>query len=125
MADVSLGRIPSYLLYALCALAAPFSKHPAVRTDPHRSAGLEYAKRTEELMFDSHGRLLVDRNLLAVQALCLLESHQSLLSCPWPSPSTHHRECLSCGLGRDDVYSLVSSRRTCPEYFEGGPPHPG
>jgi hypothetical protein len=95
MADVSLGRIPSYLLYALCALAATFSKHPAVRTDPHRSAGSVYAKTTEELMFDSHGRLRVDRNLMTVQALCLLESHQSLFSCPWPSPSTHHRECLN------------------------------
>ncbi|KAH9995477.1 hypothetical protein BJV77DRAFT_220765 [Russula vinacea] len=102
MADVTLGRIPSYLLYALCALAAPFSKHPAVRTDPHRSAGLEYAKRTEELMFDSHGRLLVDRNLMAVQALCLLESHQSLLSCPWPSPSTHHQLALS--ILKDDLH---------------------
>jgi hypothetical protein len=125
MADVSLGRIPTYLLYALCALAAPFSKHPAVRTDPHRSAGLEYAKTTEGLMFDSHGLLRVDRNLMTVQALCLLESHQSLLSSPWPSPSTHHRECLGCGLGRDDVYLLVLSRRTRPEYFEGGPPYPG
>jgi hypothetical protein len=95
MADVSLGRIPSYLLYALCAHAATFSKHPTVRTDPHRSAGLAYAKTTEVLMFDSHGRLRVDRNLMTVQALCLLESHQSLLSCPWPSPSTYHRECLN------------------------------
>lgn len=103
MADVSLGRIPSYLLYALCALAAPYSKHPAVRTDPHRSAGLAYAKTTEELMFDSHGRLRVDKNLMTVQALCLLESHQSLLSCPWPSPSTHHRKySTSHGLGHDD-----------------------
>lgn len=95
MADVSLGRIPSYLLYALCALAATFSKHPAVRTDPHRSAGLAYAKTTEELMFDSHGRLRVDRNLMTAQALCLLESHQSLFSCPWPSPSTHHQLALT------------------------------
>jgi hypothetical protein len=98
MADVSLGRIPSYLLYALCALAATFSKHPAVRTDPHRSAGSAYAKTTEELMFDSHGRLRVDRNLMTVQALCLLESHQSLFSChrpSAPSPSTHHRESLN------------------------------
>lgn len=96
MADVSLGRIPFYLLYALCALAAPLSKHPAVRTDPLRTAGLAYAKAAEEAMFDSHGRLIVDRNLMTAQALCLLESHQSLLSCPWPSPSTHHRECLGC-----------------------------
>ena len=94
MADVSLGRIPSYLLYALCAFAAPFSKHPAVRTDHLRNAGLAHAKAADGLMFDSHGRLSVDRNLMTAQALCLLESHQSILSCPWPSPTTYHREFL-------------------------------
>ena len=94
MADVSLGRVPSYLLYALCSLAAPFSKHPAVRTDSHRTAGLAYAKAAEEQMFDSHGRLSVDRNLVTAQALCLLETHQSLISCPWSPPGTHHREYL-------------------------------
>jgi len=94
MVDVCLGRVPSYLLYALCALAAPFSKSPLVRTDLPRTAGSPYAKRAEELMFDSHGRLSADRNLLAVQTLCLLETHQSILSSPWPSSSTHHRECL-------------------------------
>ena len=94
MADVSLGRVPSYLLYSLCALATPFSKRPAVRTDNPRTDGLAYSKAAEEQMFDAHGRLRVDRNLMTVQALCLLESHQSLLSWPWPSPSTHHREYL-------------------------------
>ncbi len=94
MADVSLGRVPSYLLYALCSLAASFSKHSAVRTDASRTAGLAYSKAAEEQMFDAHGRLSVDRNLMTVQALCLLESHQSLLSWPWPSPTTHHREYL-------------------------------
>ncbi|KAI0255983.1 hypothetical protein BJV78DRAFT_586707 [Lactifluus subvellereus] len=91
MADVSLGRIPPYLTYALCALAAPFSKQPAVRTDSPRDAGVAYSKAAEELMFDTHGHLSVDRNIMTVQALCLLESHQSLLSWPWPSPSTHHQ----------------------------------
>ena len=94
MADVSLGRIPPYLLYALCALAAPFSKQPAVRTDSPRNAGEAYSKAAEELMFDTHGHLSVDRNIMTVQALCLLESHQSLLSLPWPSRSTHHRACF-------------------------------
>ena len=94
MADVSLGRIPSYLLHAICALAAPFSKHSAVRKDRLRTAGLAYAKVAEEVMFDSHGRLSVERNLMTAQALSLLESHSSLLSCPWPSPSTYHREFL-------------------------------
>jgi hypothetical protein len=36
-------------------------------TDPHRSAGLACTKTTEELMFDSHGRLRVDRNPMTVQ----------------------------------------------------------
>ena len=104
MADVSLGRVPSYLLYSLCALATPFSKRPAVRTDNPRTDGLAYSKAAEEQMFDPHGRLRVDRNLMTVQALCLLESHQSLLSWPWPSPSTHHREYL-VNLGHHRVMS--------------------
>ncbi|KAH9066779.1 hypothetical protein EDB87DRAFT_1801444 [Lactarius vividus] len=95
MADVSLGRIPSYLLYSLCALAAPFSRHPVVRTDNPRTSGQAYCKAAEEQMFDTHGRLSVDRNLVTAQALSLLESHQSLLSWPWPSPSTHHQLALS------------------------------
>ncbi len=104
MADVSLGRIPSYLLYALCALAAPFSRHPAVRTDNPRTSGLAYCKAAEELMFDTHGRLSVDRNLITAQALCLLESHQSLLSWPWPSSSTHHREYL----GKFEISAIIT-----------------
>ncbi|KAF8273073.1 hypothetical protein EI94DRAFT_1716607 [Lactarius quietus] len=95
MADVSQGRVPSYLLYSLCALATPFSKRPAVRTDNPRTDGQAYSKAAEEQMFDAHGRLRVDRNLMTAQALCLLESHQSLLSWPWPSPSTHHQLALS------------------------------
>jgi hypothetical protein len=95
MADVSLGRVPSYLLYSLCALATPFSKRPAVRTDNPRTDGLAYSKAAEEQMFDAHGRLRVERNLMTAQTLCLLESHQSLLSWPWPSPSTHHQLALS------------------------------
>ncbi|KAI9464267.1 hypothetical protein F5148DRAFT_188149 [Russula earlei] len=120
MADVSLGRIPSYLLYALCALAAPFSKYPAVRTDPLRKAGFAYAETAEELMFDSHGRLSVDRNLVAAQALCLLESHQSIASSPWPSSSTHHQLALSIlkeDLHVHDEYHscLASTPTTCFE----------
>ncbi|KAI0305813.1 hypothetical protein B0F90DRAFT_1814671 [Multifurca ochricompacta] len=102
MADVSLGRIPSYLIYALCALSAPLSRHPAVRTDSPRTAGLAYSKAAEEQMFDAHGRLIVERNLMTAQALCLLESHQSLLSWPWPSPSTHHQ--LALGILKDDLH---------------------
>ncbi|KAI0272575.1 fungal-specific transcription factor domain-containing protein [Gloeopeniophorella convolvens] len=91
MADVTLGRVPSYLLYAMCALAAPFSKHPAVRAESPRTAGSAYSKAAEEQMFDMNGRLNVERSLMTAQALCLLESHQFLLSFPWPSPSSNHR----------------------------------
>jgi Fungal specific transcription factor domain len=102
MADVHLRRIPSYLLYALCAFAAPFSNQPAIRTEGSRIAGTAYSKAAEELMFDTHGRLRVERDLNTAQALCLLEAHHSLLSWPWPSPSTYHREYL------DDMRSRLS-----------------
>jgi len=49
MVDVCLGRVPSYLLYALCALAAPFSKSPLVRTDLPRTGWLAVCQRAEEL----------------------------------------------------------------------------
>jgi Fungal specific transcription factor domain len=126
MADVCLGRIPPYLLHALCSLASPFSKQPAVKTDSPRTAGVAYSKAAGELMFDTLGRLSVDRNLMTVQALCLLESHQSLLSWPWPSPTTHHRECLGYKRSWPSCCNLpLLYGRTGPEHLEGGPSYPG
>ncbi|THH07011.1 hypothetical protein EW146_g9448 [Bondarzewia mesenterica] len=81
-AALSHDRIPCYLLHTICAIAAPLSKNPAVRTHPQRIAGNPYAQEAVEMMFSKEGRLVVEPNLVTVQALCILQSHE--LSAQWP-----------------------------------------
>jgi hypothetical protein len=77
-ADLSQNRVPSYLLHAVCALAAPLSKQPRIRTTPRRFAGKPFAQEALKLMFDSGGRLVCEPNLATAQALCLLQIHDYL-----------------------------------------------
>jgi len=63
-----------YMPYVLSSLATPLSKHPAVRTDPLHTVGLAYAKAAEEVMFDSHGRLIVHRNLILLRRFVVFTS---------------------------------------------------
>ncbi|EIN03808.1 hypothetical protein PUNSTDRAFT_139113 [Punctularia strigosozonata HHB-11173 SS5] len=69
------GSVPHYLLLAILALASIHSKHPAVRTNPPRCAGRQFARDAKTMMFDDEGRLIVESNLATAQALCLLEMH--------------------------------------------------
>ncbi|KAF5335977.1 hypothetical protein D9611_006287 [Ephemerocybe angulata] len=77
-ANLSHNRVPSYLLHAVCALAAPLSKQPRIRTNPARFAGKPFAQEALSLMFDGAGRLICEPNLAAAQALCLLQMHDIL-----------------------------------------------
>ncbi|KAI0321043.1 hypothetical protein OF83DRAFT_1101684 [Amylostereum chailletii] len=83
---LSLARVPPYVLHAVCGLAMPLSRY---RTPggPPRLAGHAHYVAAIGLMFDNAGRLLVERNLYTVQALCVLQSHELLSSYPW-TPST-------------------------------------
>ncbi|KAJ7504510.1 fungal-specific transcription factor domain-containing protein [Mycena galericulata] len=74
-ASLSHNRVPSYLLYAICALAAPLSRQPRIRTVPPRLSGRPFAHEAISLMFDGSGHLLCDPNLFTAQALCLLMAH--------------------------------------------------
>lgn len=74
-ANLAHNRVPSYLLHAVCALAAPLSKQPHLRTTPSRFAGQPFAQEAQSLMFDGAGRLICERNLATAQALCLLQFH--------------------------------------------------
>ncbi|KAJ7715362.1 hypothetical protein DFH07DRAFT_1015355 [Mycena maculata] len=74
-ASLSHNRVPSYLLYAICALAAPLSRQPRIRTAPPRLSGRPFAHQAVSLMFDGSGHLLCDPNLFTAQALCLLMAH--------------------------------------------------
>ena len=72
-AALSHNRVPSYLLHAVCALAAPLSKQPRMRTTPPRYAGKHFADEALSKMFDGSGRLICEPNLATAQALCLLQ----------------------------------------------------
>ncbi|KAF8074981.1 hypothetical protein FPV67DRAFT_1475647 [Lyophyllum atratum] len=74
-ANLAHNRVPQYLLHAVCALAAPLSKQPRLRTTPSRFAGKRFAEEALSLMFDGAGRLVCERNLATAQALCLLQVH--------------------------------------------------
>ena len=71
------GVVPPYLVYAMCALAAPLSMQPHLRTVPTRCAGRPYALEALSLMFDGAGRLTCEPSLAIVQALCLLHIHET------------------------------------------------
>ncbi|GLB41808.1 putative fungal specific transcription factor [Lyophyllum shimeji] len=74
-ANLAHNRVPTHLLHAVCALAAPLSKQPRLRTTPSRFAGKPFAQEALSLMFDGAGRLVCERNLATAQALCLLQVH--------------------------------------------------
>jgi len=87
-AALSHTRVPSYLLHAVCALAAPLSKQPRIRTTPPRNAGKHFAQEALSKMFDASGRLVCEPNLATAQALCLLQI-QDVLSRPSHSSRYH------------------------------------
>ncbi|KAF8963423.1 fungal-specific transcription factor domain-containing protein [Flammula alnicola] len=76
--SLSHNRVPSHLLLAVCALAAPLSKQPHLRTTPARFAGRPFAQEALSQMFDGAGRLVVEPDLAAAQALCILQMHDIL-----------------------------------------------
>ncbi|KAL1728758.1 fungal-specific transcription factor domain-containing protein [Schizophyllum commune] len=79
------NTIPGYLLFAICALAAPLSKQPRIQCTPARYGGTPFAQEALSLMFDGAGRLLCEANLSTAQALCLLQIHDMVAS--WPAAS--------------------------------------
>ena len=79
-ADLSHNRVPSHLLLAVCALAAPLSKQPRLRTTPIRFAGKVFAQEALSHMFDGAGRLVCEPDLAAAQALCILQVHDIVVN---------------------------------------------
>ncbi|KAJ7224374.1 fungal-specific transcription factor domain-containing protein [Mycena pura] len=75
-ASLAHNRVPSHLLFAMCALAAPLSRQPRFRsTGSSRLSGRPFAQEAVSLMFDGSGHLLCDHNLHTAQALCFLMAH--------------------------------------------------
>jgi len=113
---LSLSRVPQHLLYAVCALAAPLSKQPRVRTNPSRFAGKLFAQEALSLMFDGAGRLVCEPDLATAQALALLLMHDVLTKEKNTMWDTRYAGAYSLG----SMYSLrcphTRSRSCSPDY---------
>lgn len=81
-------QLPSYLVLAVCANAAPYSKDATAKAPTQRLAGVPFFQEAVSIMFDASGRLLAEPNLATAQALCLLELHEVSASHSW---TKHYR----------------------------------
>lgn len=75
--DLYNDRIPPYLVDAVCALAAPLSKHPLLNVSPNREAGNQFADAALARLLDSESRLKAN-GVEAAQALVLIQAHKIL-----------------------------------------------
>ncbi|THH09918.1 hypothetical protein EW145_g1673 [Phellinidium pouzarii] len=73
--DLSRNRVPSFLLDAVCAIAAPLSQNPLVRISPVREAGQKFADAALAVLFDAEGRV-TSSGVEAAQALVLLQTYK-------------------------------------------------
>ncbi|KAJ7672660.1 fungal-specific transcription factor domain-containing protein [Mycena rosella] len=91
-ASLSHNRVPSYLLYAIGALAAPLSRQPRIRMAPPRLSGRPFAHEAVSLMFDGSGHLICDPNLQTAQALCLLMAHDLIVKDATEPTNSRYRD---------------------------------
>ena len=84
------GAVPQHLLLAVCAVAAPLSKQPRLRTSPCRYAGDAFAQEAVSLMFDKNHQLVCEHNLATAQALLLLQLYDRMGKSLWVGQ--HYRE---------------------------------
>lgn len=103
------------------------SKQRAVRAVPPRTAGVPYGQLALQHMFDQHGRLIVEHNLVTVQALLILQSHEMMISWPWTATTRYQGQRTSLVLSpprsmpfSDLGYPLCSLCRLGPEDPRGG-----
>ncbi|KAL0576447.1 hypothetical protein V5O48_005522 [Marasmius crinis-equi] len=78
---LSLKQVSPYLVFAICALSARFSKQPSLHATPDRFSGRAFADEAERLMFedeDAVGSLIVIPTLQVAQALNILSIYEIL-----------------------------------------------
>lgn len=128
-AALSHDKVPSYLILAVCALAAPWSKEITSRAPMPRLAGVPFFQEAVSIMFDSSGRLLSEPSLATAQALCLLEMHEVAASHSW---TKHYRYFGKWNINHFSFSSYFRSRRSLtkelhisPIYFCVGERCPG
>lgn len=73
--NYSLNRAPPYLVNAVCALAAPFCRHPVLPVSRPRYSGQPFAEAAYGQMFDGDGQLTAPLCLESAQALYFLQLH--------------------------------------------------
>lgn len=73
-ADLCRGRVPSYLLNAICAVSAPLSQNPLVRVSPIRESGRKFVETALAELFDSEGQLKVT-GVDVAQTLVLIQTY--------------------------------------------------
>ena len=83
MAALSQNRVASRLILAMCAVSAPFSQSPQVKSQPPRLAGAKFYEDVLKILFDPSGRLICEADLQTVQTLCLLEMHDFVAQYSW------------------------------------------
>lgn len=92
--DLTAGHVPSYLLLAICSVAAPLSRNVRLQTSPQRFAGRLYAEHALSLLLDENDRLLVSSSLAAAQALCLLQFHKNVSQRQGKLDFPYHRQYI-------------------------------
>ncbi|KZV65056.1 hypothetical protein PENSPDRAFT_145988 [Peniophora sp. CONT] len=83
-ARLTSGRVPTYLLHAICAAAAPLSPHRPQGSAP-RAAGMEHAIAAQAMLIAERGvlKINVGTGVEVAQALCLLMYHEHIAAFPW------------------------------------------
>ena len=103
-ADLTLSKIPPYLVLTVCAVAAPLSKAVASKASHPRLAGVPFFQQALSLMFDNSGRLLCEPTVSTAQALCLLEMHEIAASHSWTRHFRYFGACFWADGGRSIVF---------------------
>ncbi|KAF9245240.1 fungal-specific transcription factor domain-containing protein [Melanogaster broomeanus] len=118
LAALSHGTIPQYLLLAVCAVAAPLSKQPRLKTSPCRYAGEVFAREAFSLMFDNNKHLVCEQNLATAQALVLLQLYDRMGKSLWNG--SYHQYALTIveKLGIFDSDSTVLTPHPSPEFID-------
>lgn len=106
-ADLTHDKLPNYLILAVCANAAPYSKELGAKATMPRLAGVPFFNEAVKLMFDSSFRLSVEPDLHTAQALCLLDMHETAASHAWTKHYRYFGECCFVGISLSYFLSLL------------------
>ncbi|KAF7370717.1 hypothetical protein MSAN_00704900 [Mycena sanguinolenta] len=121
-ASLSHNGVPSHLLFAICALAAPLSRQPHLRsTAPPRLRGKLFANAVDSQLFDRSGHLISDPNLFTAQTLCLLMVHDLIAKDAGGPANSRYRDLalqIIQTLGVHNVDNVASAPAPTPDVIQ-------